>query len=77
MSSPSASLDKGLPTNIDAERLVLGSIMLDDSLYIQAAGALERGRFQPGKAPPHLQAHGRAARARRIDRPRDAWPTSC
>ena len=45
MSSPSASLDKGLPTNIDAERLVLGSIMLDGNLYIQAAGALDASDF--------------------------------
>ena len=45
MSSVSASLDKGLPTNIDAERLVLGSIMLDDNLYIQAAGVLEADDF--------------------------------
>ena len=39
------TLDKGLPTNLDAERFVLGSIMLDDSLYIQAAGALEADDF--------------------------------
>jgi replicative DNA helicase len=45
MSAPSASLDKGLPSNLDAERLVLGSIMLDDSLYIQAAGTLEAEDF--------------------------------
>src|SRR5579885_2100431 len=37
--------DKGLPTNVDAERLVLGSILLDDSLYIQAAGTLEPEDF--------------------------------
>jgi replicative DNA helicase len=45
MSAPSASLDKGLPSNLDAERLVLGSIMLDDSLYIQAAGPLDADDF--------------------------------
>ena len=33
--------EKGLPTNLDAERSVLGSILLDDSFYIQAAGTLE------------------------------------
>ena len=38
-------LDKGLPSNVDAERFVLGSIMLDDNLYIQAAGALEADDF--------------------------------
>jgi len=45
MSASSTSLDKGLPTNIEAERLVLGSVMLDDSLYIQAAGTLEPDDF--------------------------------
>ncbi len=41
--------EKGLPTNIDAERFVLGSIMLDDSLYIQAAGELEPDDFSLDK----------------------------
>jgi replicative DNA helicase len=36
---------KGLPSSIDAERFVLGSILLDDSLYIQAAGSLETDDF--------------------------------
>ena len=37
--------EKGLPTNVDAERFVLGSILLDDSLYVQAAGTLEAEDF--------------------------------
>ena len=37
--------EKGLPTNVDAERFVLGSILLDDSFYIQAAGTLEPDDF--------------------------------
>jgi replicative DNA helicase len=37
--------EKGLPTNVDAERFVLGSILLDDTLYIQAAGTLEPEDF--------------------------------
>lgn len=45
MSVPSQALDKGLPTNIEAERLVLGSIMLEEGLYIQAAGTLEADDF--------------------------------
>ena len=44
MSAPNAT-EKGLPTNVDAERFVLGSILLDDSFYIQAAGTLEVGDF--------------------------------
>jgi len=44
MSAPNA-IEKGLPTNVDAERFVLGSILLDDAFYIQAAGTLEAGDF--------------------------------
>jgi replicative DNA helicase len=44
MSAP-ISTEKGLPTNVDAERFVLGSILLDDSFYIQAAGTLEADDF--------------------------------
>ncbi|PWU08120.1 MAG: replicative DNA helicase [Terriglobia bacterium] len=44
MSAP-AAIEKGLPTNLDAERFVLGSILLDDSLYVQAAGTLEPDDF--------------------------------
>jgi replicative DNA helicase len=37
--------DKALPTNLDAERFVLGSILLDDSFYVQSAGTLEPDDF--------------------------------
>ena len=43
------TIEKGLPTNVDAERFVLGSIMLDDALYIQAAGELEPDDFSLDK----------------------------
>src|ERR1041385_1922633 len=39
------ALEKGLPTNVDAERFVLGSILLDDNVYVQAAGPLEADDF--------------------------------
>lgn len=39
------TVEKGLPTNVDAERFVLGSILLDDSFFIQAAGSLEAEDF--------------------------------
>ena len=45
MSSVTVALDKGLPTNVDAERFVIGSILLDDSQFIQIAGTLEPGDF--------------------------------
>ena len=38
-------LDKGLPVNLDAERFVLGSILLDDSLFVQVAGDLQPDDF--------------------------------
>jgi replicative DNA helicase len=43
--SVSNAIEKGLPTNVDAERFVLGSILLDDSLYVQAAGTLDPDDF--------------------------------
>jgi replicative DNA helicase len=43
--SASNVLEKGLPTNVDAERFVLGSILLDDAFYVQAAGTLEADDF--------------------------------
>src|SRR5256885_12984044 len=39
------TIEKGLPTNVDAERFVLGSILLDDSFFVQAAGSLEAEDF--------------------------------
>src|SRR5437870_2651093 len=44
MSQANASV-KGLPTNVDAERFVLGSILLDDSFFIQTASSLEMDDF--------------------------------
>src|SRR4051812_13163683 len=43
--SPSTSSEKGLPTNLEAERFVLGSILMDDTAYIQCAGVLEPDDF--------------------------------
>lgn len=45
MPSADLALDKGLPVNLDAERLVLGSIMIDDSLFVQVAGLLQADDF--------------------------------
>src|SRR5581483_2223667 len=43
--SAQVSTEKGLPPNVDAERFVLGSILLDDSFFVQAAGTLESEDF--------------------------------
>ncbi len=60
---------KGLPANLDAERFVLGSILLDDSCYLTVAGAIEAGDFALEK---HRRIFQRMAdlyqRAERIDR---------
>ena len=61
--------DKGLPANVDAERFVLGSIMLDDSLYIHAAGALESDDFILEKHRRIFQRMGELyERGERVDR---------
>src|SRR5713101_5546383 len=43
--SPDIALERGLPANLDAERFVLGAILMDDALYIQVAGTLEAEDF--------------------------------
>jgi hypothetical protein len=43
MASHDITFEKGLPANLDAERFVLGSILVDDSLFIQMAGAIDAG----------------------------------
>ena len=44
MPAEDAIYEKGLPTNVDAERFVLGSILLDDSSFLQIAGTIEAER---------------------------------
>src|SRR3954466_14344548 len=61
--------EKGLPTNVDAERFVLGSILLDDALYIQAAGTLEADDFSLQKHRLIFRRMGELQdRGERIDR---------
>ena len=69
MASYDVALEKGLPVNLDAERFVLGSILTDDTAFIEVAGALEPDDFS-------LEKHRRIflrmselyARGERIDR---------
>ena len=69
MQSGDIALEKGLPCNLDAERFVLGAILLDDTYYIQTASVLEAEDFALEK---HRRIFGRmaeiAARGERIDR---------
>ena len=39
------ALEKGLPTNVEAEKFVLGSVLLDDTLFAQVAGMLDAEDF--------------------------------
>src|SRR5689334_3886532 len=63
------ALEKGLPANLDAERFVLGAILMDDTYFIQAAGALESDDFSLEK---HRRIYARmldlSGRGERIDR---------
>jgi replicative DNA helicase len=69
MSSQGLALEKGLPCNLDAERFVLGSILMDDSLFVQVAGALESEDFSLEKHRRIFQRMGElSTRAERIDR---------
>ena len=45
MTISDTALEKGLPANLDAERFVLGSILVDDTAYISVAGDLEAEDF--------------------------------
>ncbi len=45
MSPTGIAFEKGLPAAIDAEKFVLGSIMLDDSAFVDVAGALTPDDF--------------------------------
>jgi replicative DNA helicase len=61
--------EKGLPVNLDAERFVLGSILLEDNLYIEAAGSLEADDFSLEKHRRIFRRMGELQdRGERIDR---------
>ena len=43
------ALERGLPTNLEAEQFVLGSVLLDDTLFPQVAGVVDGGDFNVEK----------------------------
>ncbi len=45
MASLDTGLEKGLPVSLDAERYVLGSVLLDDTLFVEVASSLEAEDF--------------------------------
>jgi replicative DNA helicase len=67
--SADIALEKGLPVNLDAERFVLGAILMDDALYIQVAGTLEADDFSLEKHRRIFLRMGELyGRSERIDR---------
>src|SRR5580658_5704271 len=49
MTATDLAFTKGLPTNLDAERFVLGSVLLNDSIYMQVAGSVDPDDFSAEK----------------------------
>ena len=45
----SPALQRGLPTNLEAEQFVLGSVLLDDTIFPQVAGVIDAGDFNVEK----------------------------
>lgn len=45
MATSDIALEKGLPANVDAECLILGSILTDEGAFVQVAGSLEPDDF--------------------------------
>src|SRR3984893_923752 len=69
MPSAGLALEKGLPCNLDAERFVLGSILMDDSHFVQVAGTIEGDDFSLEKHRRIFQRMGELNnRGERIDR---------
>jgi replicative DNA helicase len=61
--------EKGLPCNLDAERFILGSILMDDSEFVQAASEISAEDFSLEKHRRIFQRMGElSARGERIDR---------
>ena len=69
---PDAVAERTLPHNLEAERSVLGAILLHNDAFNLAAEVIDSRRFLPRRAPAHLRQDGEARRARRRDRSRHA-----
>src|SRR6478609_4514899 len=69
MPASDIALEKGLPANIDAEKFVLGAILLDDSNFIQVASFLDVEDFSLEKHRRiFLRMRDLADRGERVDR---------
>ncbi|HVY91405.1 MAG TPA: replicative DNA helicase [Bryobacteraceae bacterium] len=69
MNTQNIALEKGLPANIDAEKFILGSLLLDDQRFLDIAGILTEDDFALEK---HRRIYQRMSelheRGERIDR---------
>ena len=69
MASLDVNFEKGLPASLDAERFVLGSILLDDTLFVEVASSLEAEDFSLEKHRRIFLRMGELhSRGERIDR---------
>ena len=69
MASLDTGIEKGLPVSLDAERYDLGSVLLDDTLFVEVASALEAEDFSLEKHRRIFLRMGELhARGERIDR---------
>src|SRR5687768_15644690 len=63
------ALQRGLPANLDAERFILGSILTDDTGFIQVAGSIHPDDFSLEKHRRiFARMHDLNERGERIDR---------
>ena len=67
-----AAAERTLPHNLEAERSVLGAILVHNDAFNLAAQVIDSRRLLSRRAPPHLRQDGRAQRAPRCDRLRHA-----
>jgi replicative DNA helicase len=69
MAAHDLALEKGLPSNLDAERFVLGSILMDDSNFVSVAAQLDADDFSLEKHRRiFTRMHDIAERGEKIDR---------
>jgi len=69
MAASDFALEKGLPSNIDAEKFVLGAILMDDANFVQVAGWLDADDFSLEKHRRIFsRMHDLSERGERIDR---------
>ena len=68
MPDVAAAPERTLPHSLDAEKSVLGAILIHNDAFNHAAELIDSQRLLPRRAPPHLRQDGRAQRTRRCHR---------